>query len=48
MLLEFHLCISSSKVVQERTILEVHIEKGINYCQKIVFQGEAVSSIHHL
>jgi hypothetical protein len=29
-------------------VLEVHIKKGINYCQKIVFQGEAVSSIHHL
>jgi DnaJ-class molecular chaperone len=48
MLLEFHLCLSSSKLVQERTDLEVHIEKGMHYGQKIVFQGEAASSIDHM
>jgi len=39
----------ASKVVQERKVLEVHIEKGMQHGQKIVFQGEAdqaVSSIH--
>ncbi|XP_066348760.1 chaperone protein dnaJ A6-like isoform X2 [Miscanthus floridulus] len=41
----------ASKVVQERKVLEVHIEKGMQHGQKIVFQGEAdqaVSSIHPL
>ncbi|XP_066348763.1 chaperone protein dnaJ A6-like isoform X5 [Miscanthus floridulus] len=31
----------ASKVVQERKVLEVHIEKGMQHGQKIVFQGEA-------
>jgi DnaJ homolog subfamily A member 2 len=47
-LLEFHLCVSSSKVVQERTDLEIHIEKGMHYGQKSVFQGEVASSINYL
>ena len=29
------------KVVQEKKVLEVHIEKGMRHNQKIVFQGEA-------
>ncbi|XP_066343622.1 chaperone protein dnaJ A6-like isoform X2 [Miscanthus floridulus] len=31
----------ASKVVQERKVLEVHIDKGMQHGQKIVFQGEA-------
>jgi DnaJ family protein A protein 2 len=30
-----------NKVVQEKKILEVHIEKGMQHGQKITFQGEA-------
>jgi DnaJ family protein A protein 2 len=31
----------AQKVVQEKTVLEVHIEKGMMHNQKIVFNGEA-------
>ena len=31
----------AQKVVQEKKVLEVHIEKGMRHNQKIVFQGEA-------
>jgi DnaJ family protein A protein 2 len=31
----------ANKVVQEKKVLEVHIEKGMQHGQKIVFQGEA-------
>ncbi|CAN6477969.1 unnamed protein product [Victoria cruziana] len=37
------------KVVQEKKVLEVHVDKGMQHGQKIVFQGEAdeaVSLIH--
>jgi len=30
-----------NKVVQEKKVLEVHVEKGMQHGQKIVFQGEA-------
>jgi len=30
-----------SKVVQEKKVLEVHVEKGMQHGQKIVFQGQA-------
>lgn len=31
----------AAKVVQEKKVLEVHIEKGMRHNQKVVFQGEA-------
>jgi DnaJ family protein A protein 2 len=31
----------AAKVVQEKKVLEVHIEKGMQHNQKIIFQGEA-------
>uniref|UniRef100_A0A0E0KTJ9 J domain-containing protein n=1 Tax=Oryza punctata TaxID=4537 RepID=A0A0E0KTJ9_ORYPU len=31
----------ASKVIQEKKVLEVHIDKGMQHGQKIVFQGEA-------
>jgi DnaJ-class molecular chaperone len=40
-----------SKVSQEKKVLEVHVEKGMQHGQKIVFQGqadEAVSLQYHL
>ncbi|OEL26648.1 Chaperone protein dnaJ 2 [Dichanthelium oligosanthes] len=32
---------TANKVVEEKKVLEVHIEKGMQHGQKIVFQGEA-------
>jgi DnaJ-class molecular chaperone len=42
-----------SKVAQEKKVLEVHIEKGMQHGKKIVFQGEAdeavsVTALHAL
>jgi hypothetical protein len=34
-----------SKVAQEKKVLEVHIEKGMQHGQKIVFQGEADEAV---
>lgn len=34
-----------NKVVQEKKVLEVHVEKGMQHGQKIVFQGEADEAV---
>ena len=34
-----------SKVVQEKKVLEVHVEKGMQHGQKIVFQGQADEAV---
>ena len=34
-----------SKVVQEKKVLEVHVEKGMQHDQKIVFQGQADEAV---
>lgn len=39
----------ANKIVQKKKVLEVHVDKGMQHGQKIVFQGEAdeaVSSNH--
>lgn len=33
------------KVVQEKKLLEVHVEKGMQHGQKITFQGEADEAV---
>lgn len=40
-------CLSckGNKVVQEKKVLEVHVEKGMQHGQKIVFQGEADEAV---
>jgi DnaJ-class molecular chaperone len=34
-----------NKVTQEKKVLEVHVEKGMQHGQKIVFQGEADEAV---
>lgn len=34
-----------NRVVQEKKILEVHVDKGMQHNQKIVFQGEADEAV---
>jgi len=34
-----------NKVAQEKKVLEVHVEKGMQHGQKIVFQGEADEAV---
>lgn len=34
-----------SKVSQEKKVLEVHVEKGMQHGQKIVFQGQADEAV---
>lgn len=34
-----------NKVVQEKKVLEVHVEKGMQHNQKIVFQGQADEAV---
>lgn len=36
-----------AKVVQDRKLLEVHIEKGMQHNQKITFVGEADESVRN-
>ena len=33
------------KVVQDKKLLEVHVEKGMQHGQKITFQGEADEAV---
>lgn len=33
------------KVVQEKKVLEVHVEKGMKHSQKITFAGEADEAV---
>ncbi|KAI5564227.1 hypothetical protein BDE02_14G044900 [Populus trichocarpa] len=35
----------SNKVTQEKMVLEVHVEKGMQHGQKIVFEGQAVRDV---
>jgi DnaJ family protein A protein 2 len=35
----------ANKVVEEKKVLEVHIEKGMQHGQKIVLQGEADEAV---
>lgn len=37
-----------SKVVQEKKLLDVHVEKGMQHGQKITFQGEADEAVSSL
>jgi DnaJ-class molecular chaperone len=34
-----------NKLAQEKKVLEVHVEKGMQHGQKIVFQGEADEAV---
>ena len=34
-----------NKVVQEKKVLEVHVEKGMKHGQKIVYPGEADEAV---
>jgi DnaJ-class molecular chaperone len=35
------------KVVQDKKLLEVHVEKGMQHAQKITFPGEADEAVTH-
>lgn len=35
----------ASKITQEKKVLEVHVEKGMQHGQKIVFQGQADEAV---
>jgi len=37
-----------NKVTQEKKVLDVHVEKGMQHSQKIVFQGEADEAVSML
>ena len=37
-----------NKVTQEKKVLDVHVEKGMQHGQKIVFQGEADEAVSML
>ena len=35
----------ASKITQEKKVLEVHVEKGMQHGQKIVYQGQADEAV---